>query len=134
MGYYTNFELTIHEGVADLLAVRDALDKVMDYDHSESPFDIEDEDIHGGGTIGKIISGDSMKWYDHDTECAIMSQSFPNVVFKLHGDGEESGDMWDAYYKNGKCQICRAKFVYPQYDPAKLKSVEQAHQADAGRS
>jgi hypothetical protein len=133
MGYYTNFTLTIHEGTADLQVVKNALDSIMEFPGDESLFDIEDLDVHGGITVGTIITGDSVKWYDHDQECSDMSKQFPGVVFKLHGDGEETGDMWDAYYKDGKCQICRATFVFPPYDPTKLKSVQQAQTEDQGR-
>ena len=34
-----------------------------------------------------------------------LSEQFPNVIFKLHGIGEENGDIWDAYYKAGKTAI-----------------------------
>lgn len=125
MGYYTRFELTVHEGTADLQAVKDALDDVMEFSHDDSCFDLDDPDT--------ITTSDSMKWYDHDEECAEMSQKFPGVVFKLHGEGEETGDLWDSYYKDGKCQICRAEFIFPEYDSAKLTSVRQAQSEDQGR-
>lgn len=125
MGYYTDYKLTVHKGTADLEAVMDALDDVMEFSHDESCFDMDDPDT--------IISGDSLKWYDHDEDCAAMSLRFPGVVFKLHGEGEETGDMWDAYYCDGLCQICRAKFVFPEFDPNKLMTVQNAQQTDEGR-
>lgn len=128
MGYYTNFELAVHEGAADLVRVREALLVEMGLEIDESHPDwyfMVDGDV--------LRSGDSMKWYDHDEECAQMSKRFPGVVFKLHGEGESTGDVWNAYYKDGKVQICRATMMFPPYDPAKLKSVEQAHSEDEGR-
>jgi hypothetical protein len=125
MGYYTNFQLTVFEGTADMDAVRIALGHVMGLPSEESPFE-NDGDC--------ITTADSLKWYDHDDDCAEMSTQFPNVVFKLHGEGEETGDLWDAYYKDGKCQICRAKAVYPPYDPTKMTSVLDALKNDRGRN
>lgn len=124
MGYYTRFELVVHEGTADLDAVHVALDKAMDYPHDESPFEVDGD---------RIISSDSIKWYDHDEDCAEMSKHFPGAVFMLHGMGEETGDLWEAYYKDGFCQICRVTPVYPPYDPTKLKTVRQAQSEDQGR-
>jgi hypothetical protein len=126
MGYYTNFELTIHEGTADVKEVRLALYAVLQENPQDNEFlFVIEADL--------IVTGDSIKWYDHDEDCAELSKKFPGVVFKLHGKGEESGDLWDAYYKDGKVQICRAKMTFPPYDPAKLKSVQQAQREDEGR-
>jgi len=39
---------------------------------------------------------------------------------QLFGEGEEAGDLWNEYFKNGKSQIERAKIVIETYDPSKL--------------
>ncbi len=122
MGYYTKFDLTIHEGVVNLQEVKTALDGIMG--NSASNF-ILDADL--------IFGDDTMTWYKHDEDCATLSLKFPGVVFKLHGDGEESGDQWNSYYKDGLCQICRIVPAYPDYDPKKLKSVQEAQKNDLGR-
>lgn len=124
MGYYTNFSLSIHEGSVDLEAVHIALDLIMDCIPSESMF-------YNDGLA--IFTQDDTKWYDHDEDCAKLSLSFPDVVFVLHGEGEETGDLWNSYYKNGQCQICRVQLSYPPFDVTKLKSVEQAQFEDVGR-
>ena len=64
---------------------------------------------------------DECKWYNHDTEMLDLSKKFPNVIFKLHGEGEETGDIWDTYYKNGKMQHCQAEMVIAPYDESKLQ-------------
>ena len=127
MGYYTNFELSVLEGTADMNAVHKALRVIMHFDYED------DFNIYMPVEDNTIRSGDSMKWYDHDEDCATLSKVFPGVVFKLHGEGEETGDIWNSYYKDGQCQICRAKFVYPEYDEKKLKSVQAAQREDSGR-
>lgn len=128
MGYYTQFELYIHDGQADINAVYQRLRQIVGIEPSEPcPFLVL--------TNGTYIESDTaIKWYDHDDDCAEMSKHFPGVVFRLEGVGEDNGDLWTAYYKNGLCQICRAVLTRPPYDPTKLKSVSEAQRADEGVS
>ena len=133
MGYYTNFELTVHQGTADIHAIKNALETAMGISPDETIFDFENNHDREYGDVS-LTTVDSMKWYDHDEDCAEMSKHFPGVVFKLHGEGEEQGDMWEAYYCDGLCQICRAlPPVFPPFDSMKLKSVGQAQMEDEGR-
>ncbi|MEI2465158.1 hypothetical protein [Niallia taxi] len=50
-----------------------------------------------------------------------ISKLYPGVIFKLHGEGEESGDVWYKYFKDGKMQDCPAKLAFDEYDENKLK-------------
>lgn len=61
-------------------------------------------------------SGDAVKWYEHDTDMASLSMLFPELLFVLHGEGEENGDLWDAYYHAGTMQHCQAELIYPEFD------------------
>ena len=124
MGYYTNYTLRVHDGDADLIQVKRRLDEIMEMLGPESCFEVVDDEI---------VSVDTLKWYDHDEEVAHLSKSFPGVVFELHGEGEGVGDIWNAYYRDGLCQICRAEIVIPEYNPAELKTVHDAQIADRGR-
>jgi hypothetical protein len=65
-------------------------------------------------------AGESCKWYSHHQDMLLFSKKFPDVVFELHGEGEETGDLWNEYFKNGKSQIERAKIVIGTYDSSKL--------------
>lgn len=60
--------------------------------------------------------GESTKWYDHEKDMRKLSSLYPNVIFILEGEGEESGDVWKEYYRNGKMQKCQAKLVFDEYD------------------
>lgn len=60
------------------------------------------------------------KWDDHESEMIELSKTFPDIVFKLHGEGEENGDLWDQYFMNGRMQYCPAEIVYPPFDKTQL--------------
>jgi len=60
----------------------------------------------------------STKWYEWQPDMVKLSKKFRNVLFKLHGEGEENDDIWDAYFLNGKYQIKKARIVIDPVDPA----------------
>lgn len=49
-------------------------------------------------------TGNDSRWYEHDKSMIALSAKYPTTVFCLHGDGEESSDVWDKYYVGGKLQ------------------------------
>ena len=60
-----------------------------------------------------------VKWYyDWKREMKDLSRAFPDLVFKVHGCGEENGDVWDAYFCAGEMQDCKA--VLEPFDPTKF--------------
>lgn len=64
---------------------------------------------------------DSVKWYSSDEDMKLISKKFPSALFTLNGEGEESGDVWVAYFKNGKMQKEVAVINLAPYDESKLK-------------
>ncbi len=54
---------------------------------------------------------DACKWYEHEDDMREMSKKFKSVLFHLQGEGESSGDIWDAFFLNGKTQHHEAKVV-----------------------
>lgn len=63
---------------------------------------------------------DSCKWYEHERDMREFSKKFPDVLFKLYGEGEEAGDIWRKYFKNGKMQSCHAQITFEPFDESKL--------------
>lgn len=63
---------------------------------------------------------DSCKWYDHEDDMKRLSKLFPDVVFTLKGTGEEAGDVWVKYFKDGKVQVDKAEIRLAEFDPMKL--------------
>lgn len=72
-----------------------------------------------------LDSDEETKWYENEDEMLELSQEFPDVLFKLHGEGEESGDIWDKYFMNGKMQYCPAEIHIPEFDRNKLEGISQ---------
>jgi hypothetical protein len=106
MGYYTRFNLSVDDINNDILT------KIIEED--EDLIDIFDQDGD---------SFDEYKWYKHEEDIAKISKKYPDVVFTLKGEGEEAGDIWVKYFKNGKIQRCQAKITFDEYDETKLGAV-----------
>ncbi|WP_010495024.1 hypothetical protein [Paenibacillus elgii] len=100
MGYYTRYEIEI---APDSNEVRQA---------------IEDDDTLAYA-IGRC--SDECKWYDHESDMRAFSERFPDVLFTLSGEGEDNGDLWRKYFRNGKMQHCPAQITYEPFDESKLR-------------
>lgn len=88
--------------------------------------DLYEEEIDGSFTIGQLTNGDcdEMRWYQHDDDMDLISKNYPNVLFTLRGEGEESGDIWQTWYRNGKHITVRAEVVIPEPDLTQLPLVD----------
>lgn len=65
-------------------------------------------------------------WHESDEDMARYSKWFPKIVFRLDGEGEESEDMWVAYFHDGKMQKVYATITFEDFDPAKMVEVANA--------
>lgn len=63
---------------------------------------------------------DQTKWYDLDDDMALLSPLYPDVLFVVDGQGENSGDRWRTYFKNGKKQEAKVELVIEEFDENKL--------------
>lgn len=95
MGYYTRHELEVVQG-----------------DNNETDYEAEISELADYGNC----FDDECKWYEHENDMRAYSLKHPQTVFALKGEGEESGDIWTEYYKNGKMQKCKAKIVVDDYN------------------
>ena len=106
MGYYTNFKLDFKIGL-----------------HHEPELDDEIleklEEISGySWDHGDLVEA---KWYDWKDDMKVLSTIWPDILFTLEGEGEESGDIWVAYFKYGKIQLAKARIEFDAFDPEKLR-------------
>ena len=82
-----------------------------------------DEGVLTAGDI-EFDTFDSVKWYEHDSDMLALSRAFPEVTYRLHGEGEEGGDLWDCYYRDGTLEYCPARLIYPEPERIKWKKVD----------
>lgn len=98
MGYYTYHELEIiGEGLVA--------------DHIEG---IELESGYHG------VFEEQIKWYDHEKDMRAYSRKHPDILFKISGEGEEAGDLWIEWHKDGKMQREKAVISFGEFDESKL--------------
>lgn len=115
MGYYTDFEIEVipDEGVeVDFDYLHFKLNKISEYVFSVS------------GNNGLRL-GDS-KWYNSKSDMSRLSEQFKNVLFIVNGEGEENGDIWKYYFKNGMFQDAnvRVTYTHDEFDSSKLKYIK----------
>lgn len=103
MGYYTTYNLSMVEGDEKLINEFRNFSESAKYAINE----------WGDGE-------ESCKWYDSNEELVKFSKLHPEAIFCLEGEGEENGDSWKLYVKDGHYQECRAKLVFPEFDKGKL--------------
>ena len=64
------------------------------------------------------------KWYDEEQHMRKMSIEFPEILFIISGEGEEAGDIWKAYYLNGKRKYEEGELKVDGFNPNKTKGGE----------
>lgn len=99
MGYNTHYDLDSTPWTPD---VRAAVDADEEYIREAS-----ENECHA-------------KWYDHEEEMRAFSKRFPGVLFTLCGEGEEGGDLWRKYFRDGLMMEARAVITYPEFNPELL--------------
>lgn len=97
MGYYTHYELT-HNSKKEIISDNNEYIEALLTDQLEE-----------------------CKWYEHEEEMREFSKKYPKVRFTLKGEGEESGDLWEKHFLNGKMQVCKAKITFERFSRKKLQ-------------
>lgn len=125
MGYYTYHELEIVSEVGEE-KIKEIEQYIVDnelnwelnkFNGEENLQFIVDE--YGESSLAQEPS----KWYESTLDMKKMTLAFPDILFKMHGEGEESGDLWDCYYLNGKYQYCPVMLSYEPFSEEKLKEI-----------
>ena len=123
MGYYTYHQLRIHQVDDEEINNNKDLRHKLEDEINEAIQNNEDME-YAVGSITEEYYNDSCKWYEHREDMIEFSKKFPNVVFELEGSGENSGDLWKEYYKDGSYQYCPAILTYEEYSSDKLKKIK----------
>lgn len=101
MGYYTNYDLVVMDRDRQIEQDSEVLEELAETLNV----------IVGGGFVvegGKqkaIVNADEMKWYEWEVDMLGLSHMYPALVFQLTGHGEESGDVWRAWFFDGECEF-----------------------------
>ena len=103
MGYYTNYTLSV--GANNRI--------------NES--EVEEQLKEISGVPIRIGDNGSCKWYSHEYHMKELSKIYPEITFLLEGEGEDSDDLWQKYFKDGKMQVCKAEIVFPKFDESLMK-------------
>jgi len=117
MGYETTYQIDIRTtsindatcptcGVVGKVSLESMVRKALD--------DPQNFPTSYGCSFKELCENGPIKWYEHDEDMKRLSRHFPDVVFILKGDGEDTGDQWVSYYKNGIMQNFRAKIIFPE--------------------
>ena len=109
MGYYTQHTLQVRK-----MKNGKPVGKEMDSERHEKAIESYSEYPQG------YLWGDVQKWYDCDRDMKHYSAKHPNTLFIVTGHGEEEGDIWKAYYHNGKMQYEKAKISFSRFNSSKL--------------
>jgi len=111
MGYYTTyeFEMSLNDTPIDKSNFEEEVGTSWQ-DFLKTFYDTTDYDFD---------FSINCKWYDWKKDMINLSALYPGLLFKVDGNGEEAGDVWRWYFRNGLSQ--HAKMTYDEFDPAKLK-------------
>lgn len=117
MGYYTHVKLSFEIQDGCKMDEGDVEDYLITYVFDANRWEEE-------GFLYDMLNNDldSLKWYGEMIKgMKDASLSFPDVLFIVHGEGEENTDIWDEYYLNGKYYKNEAIITMPEFDISKLE-------------
>lgn len=101
MGYMTNFKIYKYDG-------SDVTDDELQTLHNIAGYEFEPFT-----TYARL---DGAKWYDCDNNMIELSKLYPEIMWVVEGDGEESDDYWQTHYYRGKSHSVTGYIAYPPPD------------------
>lgn len=118
MGYQTNYDLSLTlmiGGKPAELKDNSPLTEVITQLRSEL------EEAKYSLEPNGSCSGNDSRWYEHEQQLKEFSKKHPNILFTLHGEGEQADDQWNKYFLGGKVQVEKAQIQIAVFDPLKLR-------------
>ena len=108
MGYYTNYNLSVRPRKNGMYFTKDTI--------SALNLAVSQLEVFDDGSFEDSGWRAYAKWYDYEDDMIALSAKFPDILFELNGDGEESEDFWIEYFCGGRHQYCPGKIVYEEPD------------------
>ena len=114
MGYYTDYSLTV-KNIKDQEEFDSLVNTLKEHEIIEYALDNGWFNSH----VAEFSTYDAVKWYDSEKDMMEISKLYPGMYFMLEGSGEEFGDLWREYFKNGITEHCNGNIVFekPQIIP-----------------
>ena len=99
MGYFTTFAVTAQENGKEI-----DFSDIMKHELAKITQEIDSTDID------ELADGCfNSKWYSYDSDVKLLSEKFPNIVFTVDGQGEDSDDFWKHYFLTEKANLQKRK-------------------------
>lgn len=94
---------------------------------TESQYLFDDVTEYVYEVYGQDLSGDgeSATWYGCNKNMCKVSLHFKDTLIKIHGEGEENDDIWDAWYLNGKYVQKQYKLIAPTLNLSEMKEYKK---------
>lgn len=116
MGYDTAYDLSVSAPPGWAPLSKAYIDQIAE---RLEPMDFDINECQNGTALS---ASSYCHWYEHDDDMIELSKLFPDALFELYGDGEESDDFWRYYYYRGVMQGGAGEIVYPPLDFAALQN------------
>ena len=120
MGYYTNFSIEIRKAITRaeakeiIFEINRAVNPQLENEKDGIFVLMDDGRIEDNEeAIWEVDGDDEMKWYDWREDMKDIAQKYPDIEFRLEGNGEDKDDWWVALFKGDKFQI---KYCVPPID------------------
>ena len=120
MGYYTNFSIEIRKAITRaeakeiIFEINRAVNPQLENEKDGIFVLMDDSSIEDNEkAIWEVDGDDEMKWYDWREDMKDIAQKYPDIEFRLEGNGEDKDDWWVALFKGDKFQI---KYCVPPID------------------
>lgn len=104
MGYHTCFILTYDDPnstISDDAGHRNVWTRMFEISG------IDPDQLENCKEDNGYISFDDIKWYSYENDMKKLSLEYPQLIFNVYGEGEDSNDRWEARYENGISKVTR---------------------------
>jgi len=112
MGYITTFNLYGYNSEKEFIDQKNMpnsdLEKIFDWIKHNTSSDMQFDWL------------DNDKWYSWDEDMVKLSLAYPDVIFELFGDGEETDDVWKAVIYRGKIEQVTQQTFFPAINLSKF--------------
>ena len=122
MGYYTVYNLNAFDTKDDAIQNNDDKISKKSWDAAKTlaTYDYFDEDRYNE-SFGKFnpfyfVNVEEMKWYGYNSDMRNLSLEYPDLWFRLDGDGENYDDKWVSIFHNGICSTIQIQYYWPEFD------------------